>query len=381
MFILIGLAYLARRSPSVLLLTLWIVAAAVQSSLSARPRFFTRYWYLPSIASSTLTAAELLYLHNRLSSLRFARAAAFVFGAILLIAAHARCRAFEWRYLLNTARYHQYSVNDPATAIPLYHRVESDYGVQTGLLYASIGNAYGLTGDFDTAFQFLGQVGRVDPAYALSTVEDLDLATQDILALVLLGPLLENDTWRARAAEIAAPIEYRRGNFSKALSHYTASLGAGDSARAFHGRGKVHFELGNHAKALADLDQSLAIDPTAPDVHKLRGRALAGIGRFGKAVAAFEAAANIAPSDWGAHHQLGVALLKTGQTAQALTPLREAVRLAPEETGPLMDAAIASTKLGYAQEARRLFQHVLTRAPDHPQSATIQQWLGSNAQP
>ena len=84
---------------------------------------------------------------------------------------------------------------------------------------------------------------------------------------------------------------------------------------------------------------------------------------------------------WGAHHQLGVALLKTGQTAQALTPLREAVRLAPEETGPLMDAAIASTKLGYAQEARSLFQHVLTRAPDHPQSATIRQWLGSNAQP
>jgi tetratricopeptide (TPR) repeat protein len=165
-----------------------------------------------------MLASGLVYVYSRISNHRFARAAVWTFVAILLIATQARSRSFEGRYLINSANFTQYPQNDPKAAIPLYLRAESDYGIRTGSLYAGLTNAYGLMGEWENALRALRKVGTVDPEYALNSVVDrLDPLTQDTLIVTVLAPLLENETWRARAAEKAAPFELFQS--SRTLHH------------------------------------------------------------------------------------------------------------------------------------------------------------------
>ena len=115
---LIILATLAWRSQNVLLLMIWVIATALPASLSTEPRLFPRYWYLPAVASSILTAIGLTYLFNRIPNRRYARVAGISCCVILLMASIAKSRYFEGKYLINTANYHRDHRKEPEAAIP-----------------------------------------------------------------------------------------------------------------------------------------------------------------------------------------------------------------------------------------------------------------------
>jgi tetratricopeptide (TPR) repeat protein len=375
-----GLVLASRKSPCISLLLVWIIATALPSSMSIEHRLFPRYWYLPSVASSTLTAIGCVTLFNRVHFGRYARVAVAVLALVLLTSTYVKSRYYEGRYLMNTANFHRDHLADPDRAIPLYHRAASDYDVRTGLLYGDLAYAYWMTDDRDETLQMLRTVADVDPAYALTLSDQLVTKELDVLAINLLAPLLEDETWGANASEKAAPIEYKRGNFEAARRHYQASTSL-DRARALTGLGLVEIELGNRQIALEHLNEALRISPERRETRQTKARLLSGLERHDEAIEIYSSIAREMPESWEANLEWGTALLRTGQAERSHQPLEAAVRLAPDDANVLLNAAVANQTTKRIDRARELFTTLLEVSPGHPQAAAIQKWLSRNARP
>ena len=97
------------------------------------------------------------------------------------------------------------------------------------------------------------------------------------------------------------------------------------SDRAWASLGLLDAQLGNHERALRELDQALQENPLLPEVQLGYGELLLIQGRAAEALAAFRAAKNLLPDDPQLEARTGQALLATGRAGDVGAYLRAAI--------------------------------------------------------
>lgn len=79
-------------------------------------------------------------------------------------------------------------------------------------------------------------------------------------------------------------VYFEKENLEKALEHYNTSLQlCPHHVRAFYNRSLVRQEWGQFVKAIADIDQILALNPKLTEVYSLRGWSNISRGRYSAA--------------------------------------------------------------------------------------------------
>lgn len=97
------------------------------------------------------------------------------------------------------------------------------------------------------------------------------------------------------------------------------------SDRGWAALGLLEARLGNHERALANLDRAIEENPLLPEVQLARGELLLANGAATAAYAALKSAANLLHDDPQLEARLGQALLAKGRHEEALTHLRTAL--------------------------------------------------------
>jgi tetratricopeptide (TPR) repeat protein len=117
-----------------------------------------------------------------------------------------------------------------------------------------------------------------------------------------------------------------------------------NSSWGWYALGYSQFAQKKIGESIRSLAQSLTLDATSADAHKILGRDLMAIGRFDAAQKEFEQAIHYAPNSSESHYDLGKLLSLQDNWIAADKEFREAVRIDP---GYLE----AINSLGFAQEA------------------------------
>jgi tetratricopeptide (TPR) repeat protein len=130
------------------------------------------------------------------------------------------------------------------------------------------------------------------------------------------------------------------------------------SDRGWAALGLLEARLGNHDRALDDLDRAIAENPLLPEVQLARGELLLTRGENAEAKRALDAAANLLHDDRQLAARMGQALLALNQPVEALPQLRSAVDqgFAPDDVQRALALALALN--GRLEESDR----VLSRA-------------------
>jgi tetratricopeptide (TPR) repeat protein len=97
------------------------------------------------------------------------------------------------------------------------------------------------------------------------------------------------------------------------------------SDRAWASLGLLDAQLGNHQRALHELEQALQENPLLPEVQLGYGELLLANGRAAEALAAFHAAKNLLPDDPQLEARTGQALLAAGRDGEVAAHLRAAI--------------------------------------------------------
>ena len=161
---------------------------------------------------------------------------------------------------------------------------------------------------------------------------------------------LEAGTGRAASGDDPAKVSEFENYFRESRYHEVEPLLDSyvkehpDSSWGWYALGYSQFaqrKIGNSIKSLAE---SLSLDGTNADAHKILGRDLMAIGRFDAAQKEFEQAIHYAPKSSESHYDLGKLFSLQDNWIAADKEFREAVRIDP---GYLE----AIDSLGFAQEA------------------------------
>jgi tetratricopeptide (TPR) repeat protein len=102
-----------------------------------------------------------------------------------------------------------------------------------------------------------------------------------------------------------------------------------DPAREFIEQATQAVQAGQFENAVQLVDRSIALNPSDPDAHILKGVALSRLGRNEEATAELRSAIQLAPSSSKAFYNLSVHYYGIGEMDRALEMSREAVRLDP----------------------------------------------------
>ncbi|MBX3364343.1 MAG: tetratricopeptide repeat protein [Phycisphaeraceae bacterium] len=133
------------------------------------------------------------------------------------------------------------------------------------------------------------------------------------------------------------------------------------------------FLAGDLERALKRIDQSIAINPTAPKSHVLRGRILAERGQLGPALEALKEAQQLDPGSFEACYYQGVVYERLTQYERALGMYRQADQL--DTTNPQYAVAAAEMliELGRLDEAEA---YLLGMNDRFEHAAGVRQTLG-----
>ena len=124
-------------------------------------------------------------------------------------------------------------------------------------------------------------------------------------------------------------------------------------ARDYLFRSVAWYEHGRFPQALADINQSVALD--AEDVTALhhRGNVLLALKRYEEAGQDFESTLKIDATDAGVWNNYGIALEELGRTNQALTAFGRAIECHPPSQSAFFGMAFDQIRLGKFNEAAR----------------------------
>lgn len=134
----------------------------------------------------------------------------------------------------------------------------------------------------------------------------------------------------------------------------TAILDSPDSrlaaAQALYNRARAWLDLEQFDRAIADLDQSVALSPRSPAPRLQRGITLAWKKDFMKAAAEFSAVIALAPKSPTGYLERGKVLIWLGQFDHAVNDLTRAIALDPKRPAAYEARAIA---YGHLQDLDR----------------------------
>jgi tetratricopeptide (TPR) repeat protein len=142
-----------------------------------------------------------------------------------------------------------------------------------------------------------------------------------------------------------------------------AIAAGGSHPLLFDARGAWRLLNGEHAAALDDFTQALALAPRNPGLHLSIARALIGLGRFAEAIASCDAALALDPRIAAAHFEKGCAAEMMGDLHLARRSFQQAASLAPNIADVPAKLASLSARRGDWAEARTLSRKALSLDP------------------
>lgn len=144
----------------------------------------------------------------------------------------------------------------------------------------------------------------------------------------------------------------------------------GESGRYRLGLARVHYDQGQFAAALSELDQVLEGSPAGAEVHDLRGQSLEGLGRNEAALAAYEQAISlnreaVVASAWP-HYHLGSLLHDLGDLEAAEATLEAAVALDRAHAPARRELGVVYLKANKLRLAAQALESAAELAPRDP---------------
>lgn len=169
----------------------------------------------------------------------------------------------------------------------------------------------------------------------------------------------------ALAAGLAVLTVQRNHDYRSRLALWTQTvLHRPDNPAPRVALGHALFAHNQPAKALAQFEAAVRLDPTNVDAYYGAGNALVRLGRLQDAIGHFQASVQLRPDAAMAHRLLAGALMRAGQTAEAVEEYGSVVWLLPQSPAARFELGAALRKTGRIPEAVRQFQAALRLQPD-----------------
>ena len=156
-----------------------------------------------------------------------------------------------------------------------------------------------------------------------------------------------------------------RSNLNAGLSRLSLSVDRVHPAQAgfYSGLGEGYLSAGNHAKAIASLEEAARRAPNSEIIQLELGNALMESKQWPRAEGAFRSAAKLRPEDSAAWAFLGWTLWQQNKTEEAKTDLEKAIAIDPEAAGAHNDLASLLMGTGDLPGAETEFRAALTISP------------------
>gem|GEM_PF-1353476 len=143
-----------------------------------------------------------------------------------------------------------------------------------------------------------------------------------------------------------------KGEVDKAIAELTQTVRLDPKkAEAFQERAVLLFRQGKVHEAVEDFTQALQLRPESASGYMGRGQANLKLGRFEQAIGDFSEAARLTPWDWQPWYRRGLAHAARREHEQAAADFTEVIRLAPDMPEGYQQRAIAFTQLGQVHRA------------------------------
>lgn len=130
------------------------------------------------------------------------------------------------------------------------------------------------------------------------------------------------------------------------------------------------YETGHFQQALADIDRSLALDPTAATSLQQRANVLLALNRLDEARDAFLKTLEVSPEESGAWNNLGFTLEKQGHLPEALAAYRRATECPAPSHNAFLGMAFIECRLGQLDDAAAHLDQ-LDKLNGGPSAATL----------
>lgn len=148
-------------------------------------------------------------------------------------------------------------------------------------------------------------------------------------ASLALGQSLPQDC--QEAMEVRSP-QAQVDLFSRCLS--TGGLSGATKATTLKQRAVAYMHLGQHQRAVDDINEAMKLKPGDPDVYYLRGMAKRALGKHQEAIDDSTRAIGMEPNNAGAYANRAFSYKSLGNIGQAKADARRALDLDPKVKVP-----------------------------------------------
>lgn len=158
-----------------------------------------------------------------------------------------------------------------------------------------------------------------------------------------------------------------RGEHDRAIAELTETVRLDPgNADAFRERAALALRRGDARRAADDFTEALRLEPGVAAAHLGRGQARLRLGRLDQAIDDFTEATRLAPWDWQPWYRRGLARAARKEHEQAVADFTEVIRLAPEQPDGYLQRALVCTQLGQLDRAIADYTEQIRLNPQSP---------------
>lgn len=180
----------------------------------------------------------------------------------------------------------------------------------------------------------------------------------------LVGPIAERDVNDLSAAYLMGTALVRDGQGERGQVFIERIMRRGDSAEARLLMGTTYLLVGDYAKAIAELEQAVKLNPQLPSANAYLGKALMMTGNTDAAQEAFRRELQVNPHDFDSNLQMGILRKQDQKYDEARAYFEKAQVVRPNEPNSRFYIASIEVAQGKLEEARERLEAVVKDAPD-----------------
>ena len=164
---------------------------------------------------------------------------------------------------------------------------------------------------------------------------------------------------------------HQAGQLDSAAEMYEKVLAGGqENADALHLLGVLHFQKGEHQRAVEEIGRAIVMRPNVPAFHANLAEAYRAQGKFERAVGSCRIALRLSPNYPEALCNLGLGLQGLGRHAEAAEQFRHALQIRQDFATAHSNLGVSLRELGQLDEALIHFRRAVELAPGNASART-----------
>ena len=158
---------------------------------------------------------------------------------------------------------------------------------------------------------------------------------------------------------------HQRGDHARAIQDYTEAIALNpDLAKAYNNRGIAYGKKGDRARAIQDFDKAIALTPDDANAYNNRGVAYWSEVESDRAIQDFDKAIALTPDDAEVYNNRGVAYVFKGESDSAIQDFDKAIALNPDDDKVYNNRGVAYRKKGDLDQAIQDFDKAIVLRPN-----------------